>query len=158
MYTNTLNLEKTQTNLFSATQNFDSIMPAPSSSIPLDAGYLQSFSFWKTIRSFQDRQLLWNVISKVLENLSNPNYKIGNMARDIAISQRHLERKIKKMTGQSAIAFRREIRLQTAYQLLEKGHFGTVAEVRFEVGLEHPSYFAQKFQERFGLMPNEILA
>jgi AraC-like DNA-binding protein len=94
--------------------------------------------------------------SFIIENLENPNYRITNLSQDLAYSQRQLERIIKKMTGLSPVAYVREIRLQEAYRLLKSGVYQTISEVRFEVGIEHPSYFKRKFIERFGVSPVEV--
>lgn len=105
--------------------------------------------------SFED-QLIEKAKSLVLKNLDNPDYKITNLSRDMTYSQRQLERVIKRLTGFSPVNFVREIRLQEAFRLLEDGVFQTITEVRFEVGMEHPSYFKRKFEERFGISPAEL--
>ena len=78
------------------------------------------------------------------------------MANSLNYSQRQLERIIKKLTGLSPVGFVREIRLQKARQLIESRQFATIAEVRFEVGMENASHFNKKFLERFGKKPSEV--
>lgn len=92
----------------------------------------------------------------VLQHLSDGNYKVSDLARDMTYSPRQLERLLKKMTGLSPVEFIREIRLQRAYRMLEERQFATVAEVRMEVGMENASYFSKKFRERFGINPGEV--
>ena len=90
------------------------------------------------------------------QNLEYPDYRITDLSKDLACSQRHLENVIKHSTGLSPVAFVREIRLKKAFELIQNGVFQTIAEVRFEVGMEHPSYFKRKFEERFGISPMEL--
>ena len=93
----------------------------------------------------------------VLQNLSDTNYRIADFAKGLAYSPRQLERIFKRTTGLSPVGFIREVRLQKAYELLEKRQFASVGEVRFEVGIENASYFTRKFQERFGKNPKELM-
>lgn len=104
-----------------------------------------------------EKKLLEKVEFLVHRNLDNPDYKITNLARDMAYSQRQLERIIRRLTGFSPINFVREIRLLEAFRLLEEGVYQTITEVRYQVGMEHPSYFNKKFIERFGIRPKELM-
>ncbi|MEO0334561.1 MAG: helix-turn-helix transcriptional regulator, partial [Bacteroidota bacterium] len=73
---------------------------------------------------------------------------------EIGMSRMQLHRKLKALTNQSATEFVRDIRLQKAAQMLEQD--GTqVAEVAYDVGFNHLSYFAKSFKEKFGLSPSE---
>ena len=79
------------------------------------------------------------------------------MARELGHSQRNLSRIFTQLTGLTPVKFILEIRLQHARQLLERRLFATVAEVRYEVGIESSSYFTKKFKERFGRSPKSYL-
>lgn len=103
-----------------------------------------------------DEQFLQNIKALVYQQIDNPNYKITDLAHDATISQRQLERNLKKLTGFAPVEFVREIRLQKAYQLLESRQFATIADVRYAVGMENASYFTKKFKERFGKKPSEV--
>ncbi len=94
----------------------------------------------------------------ILANISNPDYKITQLARDTAYSQRQLTRIIKKMTGMSPVHFVLEIRLKKAYELLIRRELPTIALIREEVGIIHPSYFTRKFVKRFGIRPKALMA
>ena len=104
-----------------------------------------------------DRQMLKAAEKIVLEKISDPEFGVQELASALAVSQRSLVRLINRLAGMSPVSFIREIRLQKAYQFLKRRQFMTVAEVRFEVGIEHASYFHKKFKERFGLSPREVL-
>lgn len=104
-----------------------------------------------------EKKLLKTAESVVLQNLDNSQFKVNDLARELAYSQRQLTRVIKKSTGMTPVGFILELRLQKAYQLLKNRQFLSVSEVMFEVGIESLSYFSTKFSERFGHNPKELL-
>ncbi len=104
-----------------------------------------------------DHQLLKKAEQVVLDHLSDSDFKVTSLAKEIGYSQRQLSRIINKLTGLSTVNFILEIRLQKAYQLLQNRQFATVSEVRYEVGIESASYFTAKFKERFGKKPTAFL-
>jgi len=93
----------------------------------------------------------------VLKNMSNPSFKIIDLAKELNSNQRQLSRVVKKLSGLPLVGFILEIRLQKAYHLLKLKQYHTVSEVRYEVGIESASYFTNKFKHRFGLNPTDIL-
>ena len=103
-----------------------------------------------------EQVLIQTAESLVVQHMTDSSYRIGDLARDLAYSQRQLERIIKKETGFSPVGFVREIKLQKAYQLIKLKKYATVAEVRYAVGIDSSSYFAKLFQERFGVKPSEL--
>ncbi len=72
------------------------------------------------------------------------------------MSQRHLQRKIRALTGQRPADFIRTIRLRRAKQLLEQ-HAGNVSEVAYQAGFNNLSYFARCFKKEFGQTPSAFL-
>ncbi len=104
-----------------------------------------------------EKKLLKTAESIVLKNLDNSQFKVNDLARELAYSQRQLTRVLKKSTGMTPVGFILELRLQKAYQLLKNRQFLSVSEVMFEVGIESLSYFSTKFSERFGHNPKELL-
>lgn len=93
----------------------------------------------------------------ILDNLTNSDFKVSDLAKALAYSQRQLERLIKKYTGFTIIKFIREIRLEVAYYLLKSKRLFTVSEVRYEVGFDHASYFNRVFEERYKIRPVDLL-
>ncbi len=104
-----------------------------------------------------EQTLLKEAEALIIEQLSNSDFKVGDLAKALNYSQRQLERIIKKLTGLSPLNFIKEIRLQQARQLLESRQFSTVAEVGYEVGFADPGYFSKVYQKRFGKRPSEVV-
>ncbi|WP_338733647.1 helix-turn-helix domain-containing protein [Mangrovimonas cancribranchiae] len=92
--------------------------------------------------------------SLVLDQISNEQFGVSELAEAMHMSRSNLLRKIKKHTGLSASRFIREIRLQKAAELLLKTDM-TASEVSFEVGFGNPSYFTKCYREYFGYPPGE---
>lgn len=93
----------------------------------------------------------------VLENLSNSEFTVKALAEKLNYSERNLQRLVRKQTGLTSVQFIREIRLLSAYNLLQKREMHTVAEVSYAVGIDTVSYFSRVFTNRFGVNPKELI-
>jgi YesN/AraC family two-component response regulator len=92
----------------------------------------------------------------VLINISNPDFKVTDLADELHYSQRQLARVIQQLTGLTPVGFILELRLQRAYHLIKSKSYSSLSEVRDEISIESSSYFSRKFKERFGVSPSEI--
>ncbi len=92
--------------------------------------------------------------SIVLDNISNEQFGVSELADKMHTSRSSLLRKIKKHTNLSASQFIREIRLQKAAALLVETEL-TASEIAFEVGFSNPSYFTKCYREYYGYPPSE---
>jgi signal transduction histidine kinase/ligand-binding sensor domain-containing protein/DNA-binding response OmpR family regulator len=102
-----------------------------------------------------DDALLKRVMRAVEQGMSNEQYGVEDLSREVALGRRQLERKLQGLTGLSPAEFIRTMRLQRAHELLSK-NAGTVSEIAFQVGFSSPSYFSSCFHERFGYPPSEM--
>ena len=59
---------------------------------------------------------------------------------------------MKQLTGQTPVAFLRQMRLRRAAELLKHDRY-TVSEVMYMVGMTNPSYFSKCFAEVYGVTP-----
>ena len=91
------------------------------------------------------------------QNLSNNNYSIESLCKDIGISRPQLYRKITALTGRAPNDFLRHIRLEKAVTLLKR-RAGNISEIALEVGYNNPSYFSKCFADKFGCVPSEVAA
>lgn len=92
--------------------------------------------------------------SIVLDNISNEQFGVSELADKMHTSRSSLLRKIKKHTNLSASQFIREIRLNKASELLKETEL-TASEIAFEVGFSNPSYFTKCYREYYGYPPGE---
>lgn len=91
----------------------------------------------------------------VLEEISNEQFGVSELAEAMNMSRSSLLRKIKKHTGLSASQFIRSVRLDKAKELLLHDTELTISEISFEVGFSNSSYFIKCYREQFGHPPGE---
>ncbi|UZD23284.1 helix-turn-helix domain-containing protein [Algoriphagus halophytocola] len=91
----------------------------------------------------------------IVENASNEQFGVSELADAMNMSRSNLLRKIKSATSLSASLFIRQIRLEIAMDLLKEGSH-TVSEVSYQVGFGSSSYFIKCFREHFGFPPGEV--
>src|SRR3990170_2672292 len=92
---------------------------------------------------------------QVAENLTNDQYSVEELAKNIGMSRSQLHRKLSTTTGQSVSQFIREYRLQRGMELLKKGEL-TAAEVADRIGFGSATYFNKCFNEYYGSPPGEF--
>jgi signal transduction histidine kinase/DNA-binding response OmpR family regulator len=100
-----------------------------------------------------DEKLIQNAIRIVEQSLSDSEFSVEDLSRELAMSRVHLYKKLQALTGKSPLEFIRTIRLQHAAQLLAKSQL-TVSEVAYKVGFNNPKYFARYFREEYHVLPS----
>lgn len=89
----------------------------------------------------------------VLQNLSNPQFNIDDLADRMGVSRKTLYRKVRGYAGLSANQFIQEIRLLHTRNLIERGEYRTLREIAQAVGLRSADYLSRLYRERFGKPP-----
>lgn len=102
-----------------------------------------------------DEQFLAKLRQIINENISNEQFGVSDLAREIGMSRSNLLRKITKATNQSVSQFIRQIRLEKAAELLKSEPL-TVSEISYRVGFGSPSYFIKCFREQYGYPPGSM--
>jgi signal transduction histidine kinase/ligand-binding sensor domain-containing protein/DNA-binding response OmpR family regulator len=101
-----------------------------------------------------DEKLL-ATITQIIENeITNPDLNVNVLSEKSGYSLKQVYRRIKSLTGQTAVDYIRSVRLKKAAILLSRKTF-TVAEVMYMVGFSNHSYFAKRFQEMYGKSPKQ---
>lgn len=78
----------------------------------------------------------------------------ADIAGDLGISQRQLERQFRSQLGRTPIAYHRDLRLDHARRLLSQTAL-PVTEIALSCGFGSASHFALLYRQRFGRLPNE---
>ncbi len=76
------------------------------------------------------------------------------LADQMAISERHLLRRLKSLTGLTIQQYTLEIKLHKARRYLDNRTYSTVAEVAYACGFNSPGYFSRVFEKHFGKRPS----
>ncbi|HMG93906.1 MAG TPA: helix-turn-helix domain-containing protein [Chryseolinea sp.] len=102
-----------------------------------------------------ENALLQKLRREVDDNLTNDQFSVEELARNIGMSRSQLHRKLVTATGQSVSQFIREYRLQLGMELLKGGEL-TAAEVSERIGFGSATYFNKCFNEYYGFPPGEV--
>ena len=102
-----------------------------------------------------ENALLQKLKKEVDDNLTNDQFSVEELARNIGMSRSQLHRKLVIATGQSVSQFIREYRLQLGMELLKGGEL-TAAEVSERIGFGSATYFNKCFNEFYGFPPGEV--
>lgn len=92
---------------------------------------------------------------EVENNLTNDQFGVEELSRNMGMSRSQLHRKLNAATGKSISQFIREYRLQRGMDLLRKGDL-TAAEVADRIGFGSATYFNTCFTELYGFPPGEV--
>ncbi len=91
----------------------------------------------------------------ILENISNEQFGVSELAEIMNMSRSNLLRKIKKHTQLSASQFIRQVRLIKGMEMLKQNTLN-VSEISYQVGFGSTSYFIKCFREYYGYSPGEL--
>lgn len=103
--------------------------------------------------SSQDEQFIQHALRIVEKNISNPDFSVEELSRELHMSRVSAYKKLLQLTGKPPIEFIRSIRLKRAAQLLEKSQM-TIAEIAYEVGFNNPKYFSKYFKLEYHVLPS----
>jgi transcriptional regulator GlxA family with amidase domain len=94
-------------------------------------------------------------VRAVLQRIkSRWKYSVHELAEEVHLSQRQLQRLFKKETGARISSLLAEQKLQQAVILLT-GSSLSIKEIAYATGYEHPSSFTRAFENRFGRSPKD---
>jgi len=103
----------------------------------------------------KSHSLLENVMEIIENHFRDDQFGINVIAKELGLSQRQLQRKIKSITNKSPNSLIRSVRLHKAKELIiQDGK--TVKEAAFMTGFSSISYFSSCFKKEFGEPPSAI--
>jgi len=101
-----------------------------------------------------DRKFINEFTAIVESNLSNENFAVEHICKEIGISRVQLYRKVKALIGYNVNDYILTIRLQKAKFLLVNDQV-SISEIAFKVGFSSQAYFSTVFKSKFGLTPSD---
>lgn len=102
-----------------------------------------------------DELFINSALESIEKNMSNSDYSVDDLGKDVGLSRMQLYRKLKAMLGLSANEFIRTIRLKRAAQLLKTSEY-TIAEVTYMCGFVDLQYFRKCFKKQFKVNPSDF--
>ncbi|SHM92505.1 Signal transduction histidine kinase [Chitinophaga jiangningensis] len=104
-----------------------------------------------------DEKFIQKALEVVERNLSNPEFSVEELSKELCMNRVSVYRRIFAISGQPPIEFIRSVRLQRAAQLLSRSEMN-VAEVAYEVGFNNPKYFSKYFKMVYHMLPSAYQA
>jgi len=104
-------------------------------------------------------ELLWlqELEIAVAGSLSDFNFTLERLSAEVHLSPRQIRRRLKELTGQKYSEYLREIRMNTALEILESGKVRLIKQVAYEIGMRDVKYFSRQFKSHFGKSPSAYL-
>ena len=103
----------------------------------------------------QDQAFVDKATRLVLTHLSDTDFNIDRLCREMAMSRTLFYGRLKTLTGQSPQDFMRLIRLEQAAIFLKQGD--SVLDVSVKAGFLNVKYFSTVFKKHFGVSPSKYL-
>ena len=91
----------------------------------------------------------------ILEHLSDSEFTIDHLCREMTMSRTLFYVKLKSYTGKSPQDFIRIIRLERAASMLRTG--SNVTDAAALTGFDNPKYFSTVFKKYFGVSPSKYV-
>ena len=98
---------------------------------------------------------LKEVLKIIYHNIDNELFSVEFLSKEMRLSERQLQRKIKALTNKSPSQLILSTRLCKAKQALLVEN-DTVSRIAFQYGFSSPSYFSKCFKKEFGVRPTTI--
>ena len=111
----------------------------------------------QTVYTPSQDELFVTELTRIIENnLESPDLNVQRLSDLSGYSTTQIYRKLKLLTGHTAVDYIKSIRLKKAAMLLGQKKF-SVAEVMYMVGFSSHSYFSKCFTEKYGKSPRAYM-
>ena len=107
------------------------------------------------VKNNPDRKFIERVKHLIQDHLTDGSFTVSQLARELALSQSQLHRKLMALTGYSASKMIRMARLDQVKHLLLNPSL-TIASVAYDSGFNDPDYLAKVFKHAYGMTPTEF--
>ena len=118
----------------------------------MDAGYRPCKLCRPDLAVFEPNRALAHKALALLERDFDTIISIGDIARQLGISESHLSRLVKQITGQTVTQHLNRIRVEKARELLKNGK-DSIANIAYRAGFASLSNFYRCFRAQTGRTP-----
>ncbi|GAB5409520.1 MAG: hypothetical protein BalsKO_18850 [Balneolaceae bacterium] len=115
----------------------------------------QADEFVPRIEIPRNDSLLENVLQSIDNHLNDESFSVEILSREVGVSERQLQRKLKNVTNKTPNQLITTVRLHRAKELILAGK-DTFSEITYQTGFSSPSYFSKCFKKEFGKSPSEF--
>jgi ligand-binding sensor domain-containing protein/signal transduction histidine kinase/DNA-binding response OmpR family regulator len=104
-----------------------------------------------------DDKLIDEITKNIIENITNSNFDVEMLAKDVGMSRSQLYRKTKAVLGMSPIDYINSLKFQKSVEMLKTGKY-RISEIAYELGFSDARYFSSSFAKRFGVPPSSFVS
>ncbi|MDC0584377.1 AraC family transcriptional regulator [Bacteroidales bacterium] len=104
----------------------------------------------------KDKIFLDNINKQINQNLLDKHFNVDDLSQRMGLSRNHLYRKVKQLTGKSAVEYILLVRLNNAIELINDKSY-SLKEICFKTGFSDQAYFSKCFKKHFTVTPSEYL-
>lgn len=97
---------------------------------------------------------LFNTITEHLD--AKPRVSLCDLARELGVGRRTIEKSVKMMTGKYFCELRRGLLLTKVRDLLARDSTRSIKEISFAIGYKSPRSFARSIKNTCGCCPSEL--
>jgi transcriptional regulator GlxA family with amidase domain len=103
----------------------------------------------------QKKVFIERVIQVINKHMNNECFGVEMLCKEMGISERQLQRKIKAIVKKSPNQLISSMRLNLAKELINSTEY-TISEIAFKTGFSNPSYFSKCFKKEFSICPSDL--
>jgi ligand-binding sensor domain-containing protein/signal transduction histidine kinase/DNA-binding response OmpR family regulator len=103
-----------------------------------------------------DHAFIQKAVDYIVQHMTDSQLNIESLADVFKMSSSQVYRKIKALTGKTAVEFVRTVRLKQALKLMDTKQY-TLSQIAYLTGFRSPSYFTKSFKEQYGKAPSEYV-
>lgn len=112
-------------------------------------------SFMKDEETMARNIFMQNIHNIIMDNMSNELFGVDSLCKLIGLSERQLQRKLKRISHKSPNQLISSIRLNTAREFILTTD-ESIADIAYKTGFSNPSYFSKCFKKEFDVSPSDI--
>lgn len=108
------------------------------------------------VNNTKDLEFIENAQNIMKQHLSDSEFKLESLARELGVSRTKLFTKLKDIQGVTPMEFMMNIRLEVAVQLLQHEKNLNISEISEKTGFSSPKFFRKCFKDKYGKTPMEF--
>ncbi len=108
----------------------------------------------KPVKQMPEEAFLNDLQALMQEKIAHTELQMTDLANDMFISLRQLQRKLKSLTGKTPKQWLLDMRLKHASKLLRESHLN-ITQIMDQSGFNSASYFSKKFKQTYHQSPSE---
>ncbi|MEL6650461.1 MAG: ATP-binding protein [Bacteroidota bacterium] len=101
-----------------------------------------------------DHQWIQKLVEVLTPLISDVDLTLERVADQMAVSLTHLHRKVKQLTGMTAMQFIQHQRFEAAKSMLKSDRQVSIKAVSYAVGFKSEKHFSRNFKKRYGVLPS----